>query len=116
MAATIGECVKGRDVVARYGGEEFSVILPRTGLESACTVGNQIRLAVASKEVIKKNTGEKLGQITLSIGVAQLRSREEPAEIVVRADEALYAAKQRGRDRVVTDSEVYNFDASSATN
>jgi diguanylate cyclase len=116
VAATIGECVKGRDVVARYGGEEFSVILPRTGLDSACTVGDQIRLAIASKEVTKKSTGEKLGQITLSIGVAQLRSGEEPAEIVVRADEALYAAKQKGRNRVIADSKVYNFDASSAAN
>ena len=113
VAATIGECVKGRDVVARYGGEEFSVILPKTGLDSACTVGDQIRLAVASKEVTKKSTGETLGQITLSVGAAQLRSREEPVEIIIRADEALYAAKQKGRNCVVADSEVYNFNSSA---
>jgi diguanylate cyclase len=113
VAATIGECVKGRDVVARYGGEEFSVILPKTGLNSACTVGDQIRQAVANKEVTKKSTAEKLGQITLSVGVAQFRSEETGAELIVRADEALYAAKQRGRNCVVADSELYAINAST---
>jgi diguanylate cyclase len=113
VAATIGECVKGRDVVARYGGEEFSVILPKTGLNSACTVGDQIRQAVANKEVTKKSTAEKLGQITPSVGVAQFRSEETGAELIVRADEALYAAKQRGRNCVVADSELYAINAST---
>jgi diguanylate cyclase len=114
VAATLGECVKGRDIVARYGGEEFAIILPKTGLRSACAVADQIRVAVASRELTKKDTGEKLGRITVSIGAAQLRVGERPEEIVARADEALYAARQAGRNCVVADDRVYEGAASLA--
>ncbi|MDP6705677.1 MAG: GGDEF domain-containing protein [Alphaproteobacteria bacterium] len=114
VATILGECVKGRDVVARYGGEEFAIILPKTGLQSACAVADQIRVAVASRALTRKNTGEKLGRITVSIGAAQLRVGERPEEIVARADEALYAARQAGRNCVVADDRVYEGAASLA--
>lgn len=94
------------DMAARYGGEEFAVILPGTPLDGATHVADRIRQTVESKRVMKRSTGEDLGTITLSIGVAQFRPGEPPAELIKRADECLYAAKHRGRNRVVTESEL----------
>jgi diguanylate cyclase len=93
-------CTKGRDIACRYGGEEFAVILPTTDLSGAATVAEQIRATVAGKKITRKRTNETLSTITLSIGVAEWRPSEGLEEWVGRADEALYAAKQGGRNRV----------------
>jgi len=99
VARTLTECVKGRDMPARYGGEEFAIILPQTALAEACTVAEQVRLAVASKRIVKRTTGQQLGTITLSVGVAQHVQGEDAEDLVRRADEALYSAKRTGRNR-----------------
>lgn len=93
--------IKGRDTVARYGGEEFAVILPATKLEGAAALAEQIREAVASRHIVQKRTGEDFGTITLSIGAAFLRGGESGESLIKRADDALYAAKREGRNRVV---------------
>jgi diguanylate cyclase len=93
-------CTKGRDIACRYGGEEFAVILPATDLRGAVTVAEQIRATVAGKKITRKRTNESLGTVTLSIGAAQWCPSEPLDEWVQRADEALYAAKQGGRNRV----------------
>lgn len=100
VARTIAECVRGRDFVARYGGEEFVVLLPRTGLEGAFAVAENIRNTVASKRLARKSTGESLGMVTLSFGVAQFKPGETLEDFVTRADTGLYKAKKRGRNRV----------------
>ncbi|HEX2215190.1 MAG TPA: GGDEF domain-containing protein, partial [Xanthobacteraceae bacterium] len=78
----VGLCVKqnvkGRDVAARYGGEEFAVILPNTRLREALTVANHLRRAVMAKELMKRSTGEKLGRLTISAGVAAWRPGSAP--------------------------------------
>lgn len=94
------QSVKGRDTPARYGGEEFSVILPSTTLKDAVTLAEQIRTTVETRRVTRKSTGEQLCQITLSLGVARYRPDETPVKFLLRADEALYAAKRAGRNRV----------------
>jgi diguanylate cyclase len=100
--------LKGRDLAARYGGEEFAIILPGTTLDAAVTVGNNIRTTVRSKELVRKSTGENLGNITMSFGTAQYR-RGEPADALIeRADACLYAAKHAGRNMVVSEREVEN--------
>ena len=103
----VGNCfksnVKGRDTAARFGGEEFVVILPGTKLLNAMTVADQIRLAVASKNIVKKSTGETLGSITISAGVAQYVPGEDAETMIERADSCLYAAKSSGRNRVVSE-------------
>lgn len=71
VARTLIDGVKGRDMAARYGGEEFALILPETDLQSAVKVAEYLRKAVAGKEVINRSSGDKLGRITLSSGVAQ---------------------------------------------
>jgi diguanylate cyclase len=108
VAAACKQNVKGQDIAARYGGEEFVVLLPDTTLRSAVAVADQIRRSVMTKELIKRSTGEHLGRITISIGVATLHRGENAAVLIGRADSCLYAAKRSGRNRVVceTDPEV----------
>jgi len=76
LAATVKECVKGRDIPARYGGEEFAIILPDTSLENALKLAESVRRAIGEKKVINKNTHEDLGRITVSIGAGQLAADE----------------------------------------
>ena len=98
--------VKGRDIAARYGGEEFVIILPKTKLTSAITVAEQIRIAVKSKELVKKSTNESLGHVTLSVGISCYRPGESIPEFIERADKCLYAAKEAGRDNVQAEADL----------
>ena len=100
VGQTLKTNVKGRDCAARYGGEEFAVLLPKTSLKAAVTVAQQFRVAVKTKELVKKSTKESLGHVTLSTGVACYRQGESAEEFIGRADALLYAAKQAGRDNV----------------
>jgi len=95
------ENLKGRDVIARYGGEEFVIILPATQLIDAERVANHLRDSLATKKVIKRGSNENLGTITISIGAAEYISGEDGDALLSRADEAMYEAKQTGRNRVV---------------
>lgn len=98
--------VKGQDIACRYGGEEFAIILPRTNLEHARTVADHIRVAVMSKELVKRSTGENLGYITISVGVSTYRPGDSVQSIVERSDAALYLAKRTGRNRVCTERDL----------
>lgn len=100
VARTLTDGVKGRDVAARYGGEEFAIVLPETPLKAAVTVGNALRRAVASKDVVNRNSGDKLGSITMSVGAAEYAGGEDVSELIARADAALYTAKHNGRNQV----------------
>jgi diguanylate cyclase len=101
VGKTLMENVKGRDVVTRYGGEEFAILLPQTAQDSALHLADQLRNAVGTRKITKKNSTESLGTITLSIGVSQLRAGDLPAQLIERADQALYQAKNAGRNRVM---------------
>ena len=100
VARALTENVKGRDTPARYGGEEFAVILPNTTIEAGARLADQIRAAVEAKKVVKRSTGETLGTITMSLGVASLESDDIAATLIDRADAALYEAKKAGRNCV----------------
>ena len=100
VARTMVDGVKGRDVAARYGGEEFGIILPETQLNAGVIVGNALRKAIATKDVINRSTGEKLARITISAGVAEYSPGEDLNELIERADAALYTAKHNGRNQV----------------
>ncbi len=105
VATCMSENVKGRDTVARFGGEEFAVILRRTSLDNATKLADQIRAFVQSKKLVKKSTGDVLGTITVSIGVARSCEGDTPASLIQRADACLYRAKRGGRNRVVNEDE-----------
>jgi diguanylate cyclase len=108
VATSVKNNVKGQDIAARYGGEEFAIVLPNTVLRSALTVADHIRRAVMSKELIKRSTGQNLGRVTISLGVATARKGDTIESLIARADACLYAAKRNGRNRVIceTDPEV----------
>ena len=106
VAACLSENVKGRDTAARYGGEEFVVLLRGTSLEAATRVANQIRGNVETKKLVKKSTGDILGSITISIGVAQLAAGETADAVIRRADACLYGAKHNGRNLVVNQNDA----------
>ena len=116
VAQALKQNVKGQDIACRYGGEEFAVILPDTSLREAVTVAEHIRRAVMTKELVKRSTGENLGRITISIGVATLKPGDTVNSLYDRADQCLYAAKRGGRNRVVceTDPEMANGDPAAA--
>jgi diguanylate cyclase len=101
VASCLSDNTKGRDTAARYGGEEFAVLLRGTGLEAATRVADQIRQTVETKKLVKKSTGEVLGTITISIGVAQFAPGESADAVIRRADSCLYSAKNHGRNLVI---------------
>ncbi len=90
------------DLVARYGGEEFAVILPNTNSEGALIVAQEIKEAIATVKIphLKSEISE---YITLSLGVASLIPTIDlkSEDLIAQADQALYAAKNQGRDRVI---------------
>lgn len=100
VSRTLINEVKGQDMAARYGGEEFVILLPGTNVNAAQMVANNIRKAVEKKEVVNRNTGDHLGQITVSCGVAQFYSTETVEDLIRRADVALYNSKNKGRNQV----------------
>jgi diguanylate cyclase len=105
VAAAVRSNVKGLDIAARYGGEEFAILLPHTVLRSAIMVADQIRTAVMTKELMKRSTGEHLGRVTISVGIATLRPTDTVQTLIERADICLYAAKRCGRNRVISEAD-----------
>jgi diguanylate cyclase len=105
VANCLSENVKGRDTAARYGGEEFGVVLRGTGLKDAMRIAEQIRHSVEGRRLVKKSTGDVLGTITISIGVAQFAPHETAEMTVRRADACLYGAKQNGRNLVISEND-----------
>jgi len=104
VGVTLKQSVKGRDFAARYGGEEFAVILGDTTLRNAMVVAEQIREKIMGRELKKRSSGERLGGITVSIGVASHQSGERSRPIIERADACLYEAKRAGRNCVRCES------------
>jgi diguanylate cyclase len=106
VAVSVKQNVRGHDTAARYGGEEFAIILPNTMLFAAVTVADHIRRDVMGKEFMKRSTGEHLGHVTISVGVATLRPGDTAQSLIGRADACLYLAKHRGRNRVVCEADA----------
>ncbi len=106
VANTLNYTLKGKDFVGRYGGEEFVVLLPRTSLENACVVGEQIRENVSEKRLRVTKTGENLGTITVSVGVSQVNENDTAESVIERADRALYLAKNSGRNNVKSEKDL----------
>jgi diguanylate cyclase len=89
--------LRGMDAAYRYGGEEFAVILPATKGLNACMIAERVRGAVESAQI--SGSGRPLS-VTTSVGVANVIAADAPAQIIARADDALYQAKQAGRNCV----------------
>ncbi|MDF1747332.1 MAG: GGDEF domain-containing protein [Alphaproteobacteria bacterium] len=106
VARILQSNVKGKDLAARYGGEEFALILPSTKLFDAKTVCDNIRNSVSTKRIRNRTTGEEMGNITLSIGIAVFKPGESLADFINRSDEGLYFAKGNGRNQSVLETQL----------
>lgn len=103
VAQVVRQEARTSDTVARYGGEELAVVMPQTDLEGAIVLAERIRQRIAELAVTDA-MGRRLPMVTASLGVAELAANDqEPADLVERTDQALYAAKRNGRNRVCAD-------------
>jgi diguanylate cyclase (GGDEF)-like protein len=100
VAKRCKSCIRGLDYVGRYGGEEFLVILPETNIDTALVVAERLRMVIAGNPI---NWGKDFElNITASLGVAQ-RDEQNTTNLdmlIARADQAMYVAKHKGRNRV----------------
>ncbi|MFT3728922.1 MAG: GGDEF domain-containing protein [Terricaulis sp.] len=106
IASTLRAHAHGDVLAARYGGEEFAVIMPRTNLYLAEALAARVTAAVKSKRLSLKSTGDVIGEVTVSVGVARFRSGEGDGALIARLEACLSAAKASGRDRIVTDAQL----------
>jgi diguanylate cyclase (GGDEF)-like protein len=98
VASTLTSARRDADVVARYGGEEFVIMLPETTLEAATKVAERIRSMVFANAMA---IGESKLALTVSLGISEATAGSPSVEAILRhADQALYEAKQTGRNRV----------------
>jgi diguanylate cyclase len=105
VALSVKQNVTNQDVAARYGGEEFVIALPNTPLPAAMAIAEHIRCSVMTKELMKRSSGDRLGRVTISIGVAMLRPTDNAALLMERTDKCLYVAKRNGRNRVIGETD-----------
>ncbi|ACA18675.1 diguanylate cyclase [Methylobacterium sp. 4-46] len=106
VALTMREMVDGRATIARFGGEEFGVIMPCGSEGDAVALAERIRTSVMGRELVKRSSGESLGRVTISVGVATHRPGDTAVSLLERADQCMFAAKRSGRNRVVVDTAV----------
>jgi len=99
IAARLVTNMRAIDVVARYGGEEFMIAMPETKAEDALIAADRVRALIAGTPVFVD--GEAL-QVTTSVGVAEVESGENLRDVFKRADDALYKAKQGGRNKALS--------------
>jgi diguanylate cyclase len=100
VAQVIRSCIKGQDIAARMGGEEFAILLPETSVQGAAALAEKIRHAISKISIRRIDRNEYVGNVTLSVGVADTQTGDTLESLAERADAALYAAKRGGRNRV----------------
>ncbi|TWT77571.1 putative diguanylate cyclase YdaM [Posidoniimonas polymericola] len=96
IASALREALRQHDVVARYGGEEFALILPHTSLQ---TGQSAVHKAIQSVRATTVKVGGQSIPVTASAGLASIAAGERIESLMSRADQALYAAKQAGRNQ-----------------
>lgn len=99
VGKTLASSLRPTDMPARYGGEEFVVLLPNTRIDGALVAAERVRMAMARAE-LQASDGRELPRITISVGAVELAGHDGAASLFHDADQALYRAKQNGRNRV----------------
>jgi diguanylate cyclase len=99
LVEIIQDTLRTNDLIGRYGGEEFLVLLPGSPLEAACEVMQRLQTQLAQKPIVWENL-ELF--VTFSVGVATLLPAEIASALIGRADKAMYEAKRKGKNCVVT--------------
>ena len=100
LGILLKETTRGQDVVCRYGGEEFAFVLAGASLDAARKRAELLREEM--KQLNVRHGGQLLGSVTLSVGIAVFPDNGESAELLLKAaDDALYRAKENGRDTII---------------
>ncbi|WP_160285904.1 GGDEF domain-containing protein [Pseudomonas knackmussii] len=99
VAHTLRGQLRPKDSMARFGGEEFVILLPEVASDEARRIGERLRLSLEQIGSFYSPLGVQPG-VTVSLGLAQMRNQESLPNLLLRADGALYQAKQRGRNRL----------------
>ncbi len=102
VGSSLGRPANGDIFAARYGGEEFVLVFERGAAGQALGILDKIRATIAARELKVTNTGQSLGKLSFSGGIANISAQDSPGSILKRADAALYQAKQDGRNRIKT--------------
>jgi diguanylate cyclase (GGDEF)-like protein len=97
ISVTLASKIDSRDLITRYGGEEFAFLMPGTSVETACGNAERLRRIIEESPVV---SGDHTLQVTISAGAAEILPNEDGTLVVARADQAMYAAKYAGRNRV----------------
>ena len=115
LASVTERALRDNDIVARYGGEEFVVFLPGVSSEQGIAVAERLRQSI-SKIVVYSDAGQPVS-FTVSIGLSSSEISEDVDTLIKTADEALYRAKQNGRNRVerFSKQDLNNFNEASPT-
>jgi diguanylate cyclase (GGDEF)-like protein len=106
VAKVIQKELRATDIIARFGGEEFVAILPKTKLDDANIIASRVAVAI-SRQVITLADGNEL-IVTASVGVTQRKQAENLDDVLKRADDFLYFAKDNGRNQVICDHDYGN--------
>ena len=97
LVNTVKNTLRSSDIFARFGGEEFMILLPETAKKHALSKAEEIRTKVETTPYKDENYDIT---ITISIGVADKQDEQELKDLIIRSDEALYLAKNNGRNQV----------------
>jgi diguanylate cyclase len=89
---------------ARYGGEEMAIIMPNTPLNRAMEIAEKIRVSLAQHPLKLKGSKKSIGKVTISIGVSSFKINDSLESLVERADQAMYRAKDNGRNQVMAEN------------
>lgn len=99
VAKRLAHTLRGTDLIGRYGGEEFAVLLPATAHDGSTIIAERLRTAISDRPI---DTDAGPLALTVSVGLANLDTDTSIADVLSRADKALYEAKEGGRNRVAT--------------
>jgi len=102
-ANCIKEAVRGSDMVFRYGGEEFVILLSDTNIDGAIAMAERIRCNIENHTIAY---GMNILKLTASLGVSSLKGNDTDDSLIKRADDAMYAAKENGRNQVQIESSM----------
>ena len=100
VAQVLKNCAGAKAHVARHGGEEYALLFENMNASLACDLLNSARARLDAKRLVAKDTNVSIGEVTISCGVATLQIGETGASMLSRADQALYEAKNTGRNRI----------------
>lgn len=104
-ARRLGSLMRAQDALCRWGGEEILILLPETGLDGAMHVAEKVRLSLADKPML---AGECSILQTISLGVTSCHGHDDIESAIKRADDALYQAKENGRNRTEASASPYS--------